>query len=139
MKKIHNVKYTSTLTNTSNTKAHIDIAEENNSAYKTLEDDTKAQNSTKEKQTLKAPKHISFTNTCTYTVELPISELWRPELKVAMKAEVKHLQDYETFMEVKNQGQTKVGSRWVITEKEQQNSQKTKVKARLVAQVFKKP
>ena len=37
--KIYNVKYTATLTNTaSNTKAHTDIDEENDSVYKTLED-----------------------------------------------------------------------------------------------------
>ena len=60
-----------------------------------LGDGTKAQNSTKEAQTLKAPKHISFTNTCTYTLELPISEHWRPEVKVAKKAEVKNLQHAE--------------------------------------------
>ena len=69
---------THTLNNTTrNTKAHVNIVEENNSAYKTLEDDTKAQNSTKEAQSLKAPKHISFTNTYTYTVRHPISEHWR--------------------------------------------------------------
>ena len=39
----HNVKYTATLTSTtSSTKAHVNIVEENGSAYKTLEDDTKA-------------------------------------------------------------------------------------------------
>ena len=43
-------------------------------------------------------------------MELPISEHWRPEVKVAKKAEIKNLQDYETFMEVKDEGQTKVGS-----------------------------
>ena len=36
-------------------------------------------------------------------------------------------------MEVKDEGQTKVGSHWVITEKEQHDDQKTKVKAQLVA------
>ena len=69
-------------------------------------------------------------------MELPISEHWRPEVKVAKKAEVKNLQDYETFMEVKDKGQTKVGSRWVITEKEQHDGQKTKCKTRLVARGF---
>ena len=73
---------------------------------------------------------------CVYTVELPISEHWRPEVKLAKKAEVKNLQDYETFLEVKDQGQIKVESRWVITEKEQHDGQKTKVKARLVARGF---
>ena len=39
-------------------------------------------------------------------------------------------------MEVKDEGQTKVGSLWVITEMEQHDGQKTKVKAQLVAQGF---
>ena len=46
-------------------------------------------------------------------------------MKVTLKAEIKNLQDYETFIEVKDEGQTRVGSRWVITEKEQHDSQKT--------------
>ena len=85
---------------------------------------------------MKALQKISLTDTCIYTVELPTSEHWRPEVKVAKKAEIKNLQDYETFIEVKDEGQTRVGSRWVITEKEQHDGQKTKVKARLVARGF---
>ena len=109
--KTHNVEYTGTLGNTThNTETHAKQLEENMSAYKTLEDDTNTQNSTEEAHTLKAPRYISFTDTCIYTVELPISEHWRPKVKVAKKAEVKNLQDYETFMEVKDKGQTKVGS-----------------------------
>ena len=88
---------------------------------------------TKESQSIVTPRYVSFKDACTYTVELPISEHWRPEVKVAKKAEVKNLQDYETFMEVKDEGQTKVGSRWVITKKEQHDGQKTKVNALLVA------
>ena len=61
-------------------------------------------------ESLVTPRYVSFKDACTYTVELPISEHWRPEVKVAKKAEVKNLQDYETFMEVKDKGQTKVGS-----------------------------
>ena len=83
-----------------------------------------------ESQSITTPRYVSFEDACTYTVELPIFEHWRPEVKVAKKAEVKNLQDYETFMEVKDEGQTKVGSWWVITEKEQHDGQKTKVKAR---------
>ena len=74
---------------------------------------------------MKAPQKISLTNTCIYTVELPTSEHWRPEVKVAKKAEIKNLLDYETFIEVKDEGQTRVGSRWVITKKEQDDGQKT--------------
>ena len=49
---------------------------------------------------------------------------------------MKNLQDYETFIEVKDEGQAKVGSRWVITKNEQHDGQKTKVKARLFARRF---
>ena len=67
---------------------------------------------------LKMANSVSFSEFCTYTVELPTSEHWRLEVKVAKKAEIKNLQDYETFIEVKDEGQAKVGSRWVITKKE---------------------
>ena len=92
----------------------------------------------KHKTTLKniyteSTKECFFHKTCIYIVELPISKHWRPEVKVGKKAEVKNIQDYETFVEVKDEGQTKVGSRCVITEKEQHDGQKTKVKAQLVA------
>ena len=85
---------------------------------------------------LKTTHTHSLEHTCIHTVELPTSEHWRPEVKVAKRAEIKNLQDYETFIKVKDEGQTRVGSRWVITEKEQHNGQKTKVKARLVARGF---
>ena len=57
-------------------------------------------------------------------------------MKIAKRAEIKNLQDYETSVEVKDEGQTTVGSRWVITEKEQHDGQKQKCKARLVARGF---
>lgn len=43
---------------------------------------------------MKAPQSIFLTDTCIYTVELPISKHWRPEVKVAKKAEIKNLQDF---------------------------------------------
>ena len=46
------------------------------------------------------------------------------------------MQDYETFLEVKDEGQIKVGSCLVITEKEQHDGKKIMVKARLVARGF---
>ena len=52
------------------------------------------------------------------------------------KAEIRNLQDYKIFIKVKGEGQTRVGSRWVITEKEAHNGHKTKCKARLVARGF---
>ena len=35
---------------------------------------------------IKTPQTISLADTCIYTVELPTSEHWRPEVKVAKKA-----------------------------------------------------
>ena len=122
---IHNVKYTAALNKPENDP---DASEETvwHDACESLDENTN-------EHTLATLRYISFEDACTYTVQLPISEHHRPEVKVAKKAEVKNLQDYETFVEVKDEGQKKVGSRWVITEKEQHDSQKTKVKARLVA------
>ena len=60
---------------------------------------------------LKMAQSVSFSEFCTYTIELPISEHWRPEVKVAKRSEIKNLQDYKTFVEVKDEGQTTVGSR----------------------------
>ena len=71
-----------------------------------------------------------------YTVELAISEHWRTEVKIAKRDEIRNLLDYETFIEVKDEGQTKVRSRWFITDKEAHNRQKTKCKARLVTRGF---
>ena len=34
---------------------------------------------------LKTAQYICFSEMCTYTVELPISEHWRPEVKTAKK------------------------------------------------------
>lgn len=82
---------------------------------------------------LRMTQSISFSELCAYTVQLPLSEHWRPEVKVTKKAEIRNLLDCETFQEVKDKGQTTVGSRWVLTEKEAHNGHKQKCKARLVA------
>ena len=44
--------------------------------------------------------------------------------------------DYETFKEVKDKVQETIGSRWVITQKEQDDGQKQNCKAQLVARGF---
>ena len=85
---------------------------------------------------IKTLRRVFLNETCIYTVELPTSEDWRPEVKVEKKAEIKNLQDYETFIEVKDEGQARVGSRWVLTKKEKHDSQKIKVKAGLVTRGF---
>ena len=42
---------------------------------------------------LRAFQSVSLSEMCTYTMELPISEHWRPEVKIAKKAKIKNLQD----------------------------------------------
>ena len=51
----------------------------------------------------------------------------------AKKREVENLINYSTFEEVQDEGQETIGSRWVVTQKEKHDGQKTEYKARLVA------
>ena len=123
----YNNEHTNKQLNTEENIYKINYAGTNNTK-ETIKNDA-CDNDNVNTQKLTTPKFVSFEDACVYTVELPVSEHWRPEVKVAKKAKVKNLQDYETFEEVKDEGQTKVGSHWVITEKKQHDSQKTKVKA----------
>ena len=68
-----------------------------------------------------------------YTVELPVLEHGRPEVKTAKMNEVKNLLEYDVFEEVEDLGQETIRSRWVITSKEKHDGQKQQTKARLVA------
>ena len=85
---------------------------------------------------LKIINSVSFSDLSIYTVELPVSEHGRPEVKEAKMAEVNNLLDYDVFEEVEDKGQETIGSRWVVTAKEKHDGQKQKTKARLVARGF---
>ena len=87
---------------------------------------------------LKVVNHVSFSEAAIYTVELPVSEHGTPEVKEAKMAEVSNMLDYDVFEEVEDEGQETIGSRWVVTAKEQHDGQKQKTKARLVARGFQK-
>ena len=71
-----------------------------------------------------------------YVVELPVKEHGRPEVVVAKEKEIENLKKYEVFQKVRDEEQVTIGTRWVITQKEAHDGQKTQVKARLVAQGF---
>ena len=71
-----------------------------------------------------------------YVVELPTKEHKRPEVIEAKNKEIQNLKNFETFIEVNDEGQTTIDSRWVITQKEDHDGQKTKIKARIVAKGF---
>ena len=74
---------------------------------------------------------ISFSDMCSYTIELPVSEHGRPEVKAAKRNEIKNLMDYDTFEEIRDNGQDTVGSRWVITQKEKHDGQKQACKGKI--------
>ena len=71
-----------------------------------------------------------------YVVELPVKEHGRPEVIEAKEKEIENLKKYEVFEKVKDEGQQSIGTRWVITQKENHDGQKTQFKARLVARGF---
>ena len=71
-----------------------------------------------------------------YVVELPVKEHGRPEVIEAKDKEIENLKKYEVFEKVKDEGQQSIGTRWVITQKENHDGQKTQFKARLVARGF---
>ena len=73
---------------------------------------------------------------CAYVVELLTSKHGRPEVKAAKRIEVQNLKDYEKFEEVQDEGHEKIGSQWVVTQKEKHDGQKQSCKARLVVRGF---
>ena len=71
-----------------------------------------------------------------YVVELPVKYHKMPEVLEAKKKEYENLLHFDTFEEVEDVGQEKIGSRWVITKKEKHDGQKTDYKGRIVAKGF---
>ena len=81
---------------------------------------------------LKMENSVSFSEMCSYVIELPVSEHGRPEVKMVKKNEIKNLMDYNTFKEVIDEGHETIRSRWVITVKEKHNGQKQQCQPILV-------
>ena len=71
-----------------------------------------------------------------YVVEVPKRDHGLPEVVEAKEREINNLKDFDTFVEVSDEGQKTVGSRWVITRKEEHDGQKTDCKTRIVAKGF---
>ena len=74
-----------------------------------------------------------FIENAIFTLEVPLSEHSGPYILEAKKKEVWHLEDYEMFQLVEAVGQECIGGRWVITQKEKHDGQKTQFKARPIA------
>ena len=53
---------------------------------------------------LKMANSLSFSEFCAYTIEFPVSEHWKLEVKSAKRTEIKNFMDYKTFEEVKEEG-----------------------------------
>ena len=84
-----------------------------------------------------AANNECFNNTITnFVVEVPIKNHKIPEVVSAKRKEIENLLKYDTYEEVKDEGQDRISSRWVITKKEKHDGQKTDYKARLVARGF---
>merc|ERR1712101_34810 len=84
---------------------------------------------------LQVEKSVYFMDYQIYSVEVPIKDHGKPEIVAAKNKEMKNLEFYETYEEVKDEGQETMGSRWVITEK-QHDGQKQDFLSRLVAKGF---
>ena len=93
------------------------------------DDPTEAELDTVGAKYLEVVYNVSFSDVAIYTVELSVSKHQRPEVKEAKGTEVNNLLDYDVFEEVEDVGQQTIGSRWIVTSKEN-------TKAWLVARGF---
>jgi len=53
---------------------------------------------------------VSFSEMCYNRIELPASMHGAPEVKAAKMNEIRNLKDYDTFEEVQDEGQERIGS-----------------------------
>ena len=85
---------------------------------------------------LQVEKSVYFMDYEIFTLEVPVREHGKPEIVEAKNNEIQNLKTYETFEEIKDEGQETICSRWIITEKQKHDGQKHAYKARLVAKGF---
>merc|ERR1712243_528036 len=85
---------------------------------------------------LQEEKSVYLINYEIFSLEVPVKEHKKPEIIEAKNTEIENLRTYETFEEVRDEGQETIGSRWIITEKQKHDGQKKDYKARLVAKGF---
>merc|ERR1712240_381469 len=85
---------------------------------------------------LQVEKSVYFMDYEIFSLEVPVKEYGKPEIIEAKKSEIENLKTYETFEEVRDEGQETIGRRWIITEKQKHDGQKKDYKARLVAKGF---
>ena len=69
-------------------------------------------------------------------MQVPVKDHGKKEVIEAKEKEIENLGLYGVYEEVEDIGQEKIGSRWVVTEKQKHDGQKQLYKARLVARGF---
>merc|ERR1712082_184838 len=74
---------------------------------------------------LKMEKSVCFLESSVYVVEVPVREHGKAEVIEAKEKEIENLKFYETFDEIDDEEQETIGSRWIVTEKEKHDGQKT--------------
>ena len=77
---------------------------------KNLLDQEELQGDTVGAKYLRMVNTVSFSEMCNYTIELPASKHGTPEVKAAKMNEIRNLKDYDTFEEVQDEGQERIGS-----------------------------
>ena len=81
-------------------------------------------------------QHENFEKYAVYTVEIPEKEQNKPEVNEAKHREIENFVRFNVFEEVDDFGQERIGSRWVVTQKEKADGQKSQVKGRIVAKGY---
>ena len=69
-----------------------------------------------------------YDNIAVHVVEVPVAEHKKVEVVEAKEKELENLMKYGVFEEVEDKGQERISSRWVITQKEKADGQKTNYK-----------
>ena len=67
----------------------------------------------------------NFEDYAAYTVEIPVKEQNTPECNEAKHKEIENLVKFDVFEEVDDCGQERISSRWVLTQKEKADGQKS--------------
>merc|ERR1711889_24350 len=123
-----------------NKEDNDDKKEESETEIEEIEDENKVrrdlQNDIIGAKYLQVEKSVYFMDYEIFSLEVPVKEHGKPEIIEAKNSEIENLRTYETFEEVKDEGQETIGSRWIITEKQKHDGQKKDYKARLVAKGF---
>ena len=83
-----------------------------------------------------AEQRENFESYAVFTVEIPVKDQNTPKIDEAKHKEIENLIKFDVFEEVDDYGQERISSRWVVTQKEKADGQKSQVKGRIVAKGY---